>query len=149
MRFEDALKAMREGKKVKLNKIVFCKDFGFETEDGEDEDVIHLIKSLNNRDIEYKDIEVIEGKPDFSKHCDLLVLDWGGMGCIGNNLFGCFVRELLEEAENRPNQIFLIFSELTEWALYDIGKTIDDIPNNVFTDVSKLSEYFKELKQDD
>lgn len=130
---------------IKLNKIVFCKDFSFGIEDGEDEDVINLTKSLNNRGIEYKDIEVIEGKPDFSKHCDLLVLDWGGMGCIGNSLFGCFIGELLEEAENRPNQIFLIFSELTKWALDDIGKTIDDMPSNVFTDISKLSEYLLEI----
>jgi hypothetical protein len=79
-------------------------------------------------------------------HYDLLIFDWGGLS-IGNSMLENFCREILEEAEECPNRLYVMASKFTSEAMKDMIDELDDMkkpaPPNVFLNFKELVNFLK------
>ena len=124
----------------KLNKIIFIKDPVHNYILEEDQDVLNVKRELSNNEIEYNEIVVNEEVPDFTVKADLIIFDWGGLGTLGNCLFANFIKDMIKEAEERPNQLFLIYSNVLDFVLQDLQNEIDELPANVLCSFDELKD---------
>lgn len=106
------------------------------------EELEHIILSLENRDLELKDCEIVD-IPPFDKPYDILFFDWGGMS-MGNSLLEDFCSYIIEDAEKYPNRCFIMVSHFTELAMKEALLEFEDKKfHNIFLDIRTFAEYYK------
>lgn len=81
--------------------------------------------------------------PPFSKmNYDILFFDYGGMS-VGNSLTHSFCKQVIKEAENYPNRMYVMVSTMTEYAMQDAMDEFGD-RYNIFLSIDKFIKYFKQ-----
>jgi len=84
--------------------------------------------------------------PPFEKVYDILFFDWGGMS-FGNTLMEHFCSEIIKQAQDYPNRLFVMVSNMTRYAMEDAIKTFgEDVKvHNIFLDIESFAEYYKKF----
>lgn len=128
--------------KIENKKIIYFADpmLGAGSEKIEDE-FKWIALALNNRDIEIETDKVkCTHIPPFEDQFDILFFDWGGMS-FGNDMLGSFCRQILRQAEDRPNTLYVIVSRMSEHAMEDAKETLGKAPENIFMNLDEFAEY--------
>lgn len=83
------------------------------------------------------------------KSYDILLFDWGGM-MIGNSLIFSFCENILSEALECPNKIYIMVSNFTAEAMREAqtdfkGANEGELPFNVFLSIEEACNYLNKL----
>ena len=108
-------------------------------------------------ELEYEGIEAMTDLtvttiPPFARFAnpvnyDILFFDWGGMS-LGNSILDHFCREILHEAEDYPNRIYVLVSRMTMEAMLDAMESMSPKLPNLFLTIKDFaaSAWVKENK---
>lgn len=83
------------------------------------------------------EIETTDIPPFDDKYYDVLFFDWGGMS-IGNSMLEKFCEYIVNQAEEKPNRIYIMTSLFTRDAMKDVLSRYEEnsIPKNVFLEIN-------------
>ncbi len=100
------------------------------------------------RELEYEGVEVmaditVTTRPPFARfsdpvNYDILFFDWGGMS-LGNSILDHFCREILHEAEDYPNRIYVLVSRMTMEAMLDAMESMSSRLPNLFLTIKDFA----------
>lgn len=118
----------------------------FADDSPEEEIYMVIIDPLVEKGILFDKIKCTDIPPFRKENYDILFFDWGGMS-LGNSLMESFCREIIEEAKDYPNRMYVMVSLFTSSAMRDslmeFGK--DSELHNIFLDIDNFADKFEEL----
>lgn len=83
--------------------------------------------------------------PPWDDNYDILFFDYGGMS-LGNNLLEMFCNDVVEEAREHPNRIYIMVSDYTTAAMHEFEKDMGDgFPANIFMSIKHALPYLKTM----
>ncbi len=124
---------------MKLTFYLFADLKDFEDDKNQQEKIWKYFCEQNNIEFNFFATDT----PEYDeKYFDVLLFDWGGMS-IGNSLLEHFSRDIIKLAEDNPNRLFVVISDMTWYAFEDAkGEGLKDIQNIVYGE-EKAQEYIK------
>ena len=128
---------------IKNKKVVYFADpMGG---DLEEEAEITIVKPLIRKGILFDKIRCFD-TPPFRKLYDILFFDWGGMS-FGNSLMESFCEEIIEQAKDYPNRMYVMVSMMTKEAMKDALRTFgkEAALHNIFLDLDAFAKYYKKF----
>jgi hypothetical protein len=138
---------MGKMEKIKNKKVVYFADplLSIASETIEDEFNTYIKSHFEAKGIEFTNVTCIDTPPFGKLHYDILIFDWGGMS-MGNSLLEHFCRQILKEAEDRPNTYYVMASTMTKYAMEDALDELDTNLHNVFLDIDKFISFYKKIE---
>ena len=131
-------------KTIKDN-VLYFHDF-LTDEDETQEEIRMYLRKFHSNGIEFfYDVNETDVPPfDGARGYDILLFDWGGAS-FGNSMMRGFCIQILDEATECPNRIYIMVSSFTKEAMEeaqsDFVRVNGNVPVNVFLDIESACEY--------
>lgn len=113
-----------------------------------EDEVVEHIAQLIDKGIHIKDYKLVEYPPFRGREqFDYLFFDWGGMS-VGNSCLDSFSRYFLQDAEENPDKLYIVISDMTKDAVIDAQREFagKELPKNVFLDMEAFIAYIEKYK---
>lgn len=96
---------------------------------------------LEGSGLNFTNVQCVDVPPFGKMNYDILFFDYGGMS-FGNNLIHSFCKQIIKEAEDYPNRMFVMVSCFTKYAMEDAMDELGE-RHNIFLSIDEFVEYFK------
>jgi len=135
--------------KIKNKKVIYFADLMLTGNDKtlEDEFTSVIAKKLRLNGLEFTNVHYRDIPPFGKENYDILFFDWGGMS-IGNSLMETFCVYIIEEAQEKPNNYYIMASSMTAYAMKDALREFGDSAqlHNIFLDIYNFIEFYKKYE---
>lgn len=145
------LKIPQELKTTEINKrIVYFADpmLSIVSDTIEDEFESMVAMPLRTEGLSFKEGTVkYTDTPPFDDRWDIFFFDYGGM-MLGNSLMEHFCRQIINQAPERSNTLYVMVSLFTKQAMNEafIAFGEDDKPFNILLSIKEFAEYYKKYE---
>ncbi len=133
---------------IKNKKLVYFADemLSMSSETIEDEFNTYIKSHLEAKGLEFTNVKCVTKPPFGRMSYDILIFDWGGMS-LGNDMISSFCRQILREAQEKPNTYYVMSSTMTKYAMEDaLTEFNGEKLHNIFLDIDKFADFYKQYE---